>query len=411
MNQVFHLYIHLPFCSRRCSYCDFYSETSRLESAPAYINAAVRELEEFDLPPESLKTVYLGGGTPTLVGGSLLSRLLEHVLPYADPGAEVTIEANPSTIDTAMARTLREAGVTRVSMGAQSFAPRLRNVLGRGGSAATVGRAVICLRDAGFTNIGLDLIFGIPGQTMAELKSDLDCALSLEPEHVSCYELTLKEGTPFKRRWAAELKLMDESGAGAYFYEKTVEILESAGYIWYETSNFARPGYECRHNLAYWAGDDYLGIGAGAWSTVGRSRWRNAEDLDIYMTALGGDKGNAGQDAPATGLSKGSDGDLGKNLDKNPGKPLGKDLGGKNLDKTQGRLCEQLSREDKLREKLLLGLRRAQGVPSRAVASLIDSSAQNILLRNGFLTTEGDKILLTRAGRFLANEVCARLLK
>lgn len=383
MSQVFHLYIHLPFCPRRCSYCDFYSEPGRLELAPAYIDALLNELEEFDLPAGQLKTVYLGGGTPTFIDGGLLNKLLMRVLPFADKKAEVTIEANPSTITSDLAQTLRAGGVTRVSMGAQSFIPRLRKNLGRAGRIEAIGRAMSCLRRAGFNNVGLDLIFGIPGQAVEDLRRDLESALALQPDHISCYELTLKEESLLRRRWAVELEEMDKAGTGRLFYETAVDTLEAAGYVWYETSNFALPGYECRHNLAYWEGEDYIGIGAGAWSTVERNRWRNAEDLDMYVAKHGSKTG--GEDRPGSATA-------------GPGS-------------SGHRSFERLSRKDKLHEKLLLGLRRAQGVPASAVASTVDPSAQNLLQRNGFLVTEGDKMLLTRAGRFVANEVCARLLK
>lgn len=358
-----------------------------MDLASAYIDALICEIEGFDLLPGRVKTVYLGGGTPTSIGGALLSGLLARVLPYAGNEAEVTIEANPSTITGDLAQTLKESGVTRVSMGAQSFIPRIRKNLGRAGDGQAIARAVDCLRKAGFANLGLDLIFGIPGQSMEDLRRDLESALALQPAHISYYQLTVKEGSPMSRRWAAELEAMDE-GMGRGFYEAIVEALEAAGYIWYETSNFALPGYDCRHNLGYWGGEDYLGVGAGAWSTVGHRRWRNVEDLGKYIATFCGSQCYGG---PARG----------KKQDVLPAGGSGR----------SHRSLELLSHEDKLREKLMLGLRRAQGVSYRSVADTIDPSAQNLLQRNGFLISEGDKILLTRAGRFVANEVCARLLK
>ncbi|MHB0866089.1 MAG: radical SAM family heme chaperone HemW [Thermoleophilia bacterium] len=365
LNRVVHLYIHLPFCARRCGYCDFYSETSRLDLAPRYVGALLAELDEVADRLGGLRTVYLGGGTPTLLDAGLLEQLLTALAAWLDPGAEVTIEANPVTMNADMARRLRAAGVNRVSLGAQSFDPRLRRHLERAGEADAVAVAVDRLREAGFDNLGLDLIFGIPGQELSDLERDIEAALALASQHISYYELSTKDGSPYQRRWGAQLEAM--AGRGRLFYETVVEALEAAGYRWYETSNFARPGRECRHNLALWQGEDYLGLGAGAWSTVGRQRWQNPDDLDIYLQP----------------------GDV----------------------RTRARRVEQLSERDKLLEKLALGLRTDRGVTWAQVEPVVDLSEQKLLLLNGFISDEDGRILLTRAGRFVANEVSARLFR
>src|SRR5665811_1974414 len=237
--------------------------------------------------PGGLATVYLGGGTPTLLGSRLLERLLSALRPLCRERAEITVEANPSTVTPELAAGLAESGVNRVSLGAHSFNRRLRKNLGRAGPMEAIGRAVKALRAAGFENVGLDLMFSIPEQTLADLEQDLIQALALEPEHISCYDLTVKDGSDYQRRWQRQLE--EVAGNGHRFYETVVDTLEGAGYRWYETSNYAHPGKECRHNLAYWQRADFFGLGAGAWSSQGLNRWRNVEDAGAYIegAALG----------------------------------------------------------------------------------------------------------------------------
>jgi len=284
---------------------------------------------------------------------------------YLRPGAEVTVEANPSTVTSVLAAGLKRTGVNRVSLGVQSFDTRLRRNLGRKGDLADIFRAVDELRGAGIENVGIDLMFAIPGQGARELKSDITQVMSLRPEHVSWYELAVKDGSAYGERWRRELE--DAVKFGPEFYRIVAGALEDAGYRWYETSNYALPGHECRHNLGYWRGEDYIGLGAGAWSTVGFRRWRNVEDIDSYLL------GNDTRD----GL----------------------------------RQHERLDQKDKQVEKLALGLRMDSGLPRNDVVDLLDVDEERRLTESGFLASEGDKIYLTRAGRFVANEICARLLR
>ncbi len=357
-GAVKHLYVHLPFCRSRCDYCDFFSLAGRMDRAPAYVEAVLEEAADYGEALDGLETIYLGGGTPTMLDGGLLGKMLRRLTGRASAGAEITAEANPVTVDSGMAQALSAAGVNRVSLGVQSFDGRLRRNLGRSGDPAAAGAAAANLRQAGMDNIGLDLIFGIPGQSIQDLQRDLERALALEPEHVSCYELTVKEGSPYQRRWRKEL---EETGSlGDRFYQQLVEYLEREGFYWYETSNFARPGRECRHNTACWEGKDFIGLGAGAWSTVGLDRWRNSEDL---------------------GFREGS------------------------------RHSERLTLRQKTEERLILGLRQAKGVIYDDVAEIINAGEQRRLQENGFLSAEGGRISLTRRGRLVANESCARLLQ
>jgi len=361
--SVRHLYVHVPFCAHRCGYCDFVTVVGRSAQHAAYVDAILRELElESDLLAERLETVYLGGGTPTFTEPAQLGRLLAS-LP---PAVEVTVEANPETVTPAVAELLREAGVTRVSLGAQSFQPRLLDVLERAAQPDAVRRGFYHLRDAGFDNISLDLIYGIPGQSPSDLDRDLAEAIALSPEHLSCYELEAKPGTRFTHAHGPELLQQAEAIEG--YFEQVVETLTSAGYRWYETANFCRGGRRSRHNLAYWLGRDYLGLGIGAVSTVAGGRWRNAPRLAAYLAALA-----EGRRPP--------------------------------------RELEALDAETRRRERLMLGLRLDEPVPVRAVAGVVDGVAFDRLQGLGLVERRGDGLVLTERGRFLGGGVTADLLR
>ncbi|HMI28092.1 MAG TPA: coproporphyrinogen-III oxidase family protein, partial [Gaiellaceae bacterium] len=230
-----HLYVHLPFCSHRCGYCDFVTVVGRNAQHGAYVDALLRELAlERELLAGEVETVFLGGGTPTFTEPQALERLLR-ALPRAD---EVTVEANPETVTQELARMLRGLGVDRVSLGVQSFRPHLLAVLERVAQPDTVRRAYYHLRDAGFANISFDLIYGIPGQTAADLEADLADAVELGPEHLSCYELEAKPGTRFTHAHGTELARQADTMES--YFEAVVQTLTAAGYRWYETANFCR---------------------------------------------------------------------------------------------------------------------------------------------------------------------------
>jgi oxygen-independent coproporphyrinogen III oxidase len=288
MSEVRHLYVHLPFCVHRCGYCDFVTVVGREGEHAPYVDALLAELElEGGVLAARLETIFLGGGTPTFMKVSELDRLLA-----ALPGAgEVTVEANPETVTPAVATLLRRRGVTRVSLGAQSFQPHLLSTLERRAGPDAVRRAFYDLRDASFDNISLDLLYGVPGQRPSDLERDLEEALALGPEHLSCYELEAKPGTRFTHTHGDELARQSEAMEG--YFERVVEVLAGAGYRWYETANFCIEARRCggrdlraRHNLAYWRGRDYLGLGIGAVSTVRGVRWRTTPKLAPYLNAL-----------------------------------------------------------------------------------------------------------------------------
>lgn len=368
--SVRHLYVHLPFCVHRCGYCDFVTLVGGDQALHArYVDALLAELDlERGLLAPELDTIFLGGGTPTFTAASELARLLE-ALP---PAAEVTVEANPETVTPALAALLSRERVNRVSIGAQTFHTRLLRVLERSAGPEDVRRAFHHFRDAGFDNLSLDLLYGIPGQSAADLDRDLDEALALGPEHLSCYELEAKPGTRFTHTFGDELARQSEAMEG--YFERVVAVLTGAGYRWYETANFCvraeRAGgrdLRAHHNLGYWLGHDYLGLGIGAVSTVGGRRWRNRPKLAAYLAAL-----EAGE--------------------------------------TPAREVEELGGDVRGRERLLLGLRLDEPVPLAGIESALDPAALARLEKLGLAERHGPALTLTKRGRFLGGAVTADLL-
>jgi len=367
--DVRHLYVHLPFCAHRCGYCDFVTVVGHGDSHHTYIDAVLRELElERHVLREPLETLFLGGGTPTFTAADELARLLAR-LPAAE---DVTVEANPETVTPELATTLRTAGVTRVSVGAQSFQPGLLETLERRATPDAIRRAVYALRDVNFDNISLDLIYGIPGQGASDLDADMAEAIALEPDHISWYELEAKPGTRFTHRHGGELATQAEAMEG--YFERVVEGLTTAGYRWYETANFCRAAQlaggrdlRARHNLAYWLGRDYLGLGLGAVSTVGAQRWRNRPSLGRYLAAL------AGGHCPP-------------------------------------RDVEDVAAEVRVRERLMLGLRLDAPVELGDVDGVVDSRALRRLERFGLVERRNGSVTLTHRGRFVGGAVTADLL-
>jgi putative oxygen-independent coproporphyrinogen III oxidase len=367
-----HLYVHLPFCASRCGYCDFVTVVGRRGQHPAYVDALLAELElERGVLAPRLESVFLGGGTPTFTEPAELGRLLRE-LP---PSVELTVEANPETVTAELASLLRESGVNRVSLGAQSFQPRLLEVLDRQAGPDDVRRAVYALRDANIDNISLDLIYGIPGHSASDLDADLSDALALEPEHLSCYELEAKPGTRFTHAHGAELARQAESMES--YFERVVARVTEAGYRWYETANFCRLPHladgrdlRSRHNLAYWRGRDYLGLGIGAVSTIEGRRWRTTPRLGTYLSALAD-----GQKPP--------------------------------------REVEELSQDVRRSERVLLGLRLDEPLELAGLESAVDWRALDRLERLGLVRRDGedaDVLALTPRGRFLGGGVTAELL-
>jgi oxygen-independent coproporphyrinogen-3 oxidase len=315
----------------------------------------LRELqEEHDGSP--METIFLGGGTPTYTALPELLRLLR-ALP---PARELTVEANPETVTPELARELRAAGVNRVSLGVQTFQPHLLRVLERRATPADVKRAFGHVRDAGFDNISLDLIYGIPGQTSAQLAADLAEAIALGPEHISAYELEAKPGTRFTIAHGAELERQAERMED--YFERVVAQLTGAGYRWYETANFCRDGKRAEHNLGYWLGHDYLGLGMGAVSTLGDERRRNTPKLGRYLQGH------------------------------------------------YDREIELLDEDTRARERVMLGLRLDEPLPLLGLRSALDADGLARAERLGLAVDGGETLALTTRGRFLGGAVTAEIV-
>lgn len=280
------LYIHIPFCKAKCAYCDFYSLAHSEEKMDAYMAALLRHLEEVAPRAAGMQvdTVYFGGGTPSYLGAARLCRILQTVLRRYDVArdAEITLEANPDSAgDWKELRRLRRAGFNRLSLGVQSTDDALLRRIGRIHTYEQVQQAVTAARKAKFTNLSLDLIYGLPGQTMEDWQRTLADAVALGPEHLSCYGLKLEEGTPLWQQRQTLTLPDDDAQADMYLY--TVAALGEMGYEQYEISNFAKPGKESRHNLKYWRMEEYAGFGPGAHSDFGGVRYGYVRDIDSYI--------------------------------------------------------------------------------------------------------------------------------
>jgi oxygen-independent coproporphyrinogen-3 oxidase len=369
-DDQFGVYVHVPFCASRCDYCDFATWTDRAHLIDDYVEACVVDIERRKLPPAT--SVFFGGGTPSLLEPELLARILD-AIPRA-PGAEVTVECNPDSVDRAKFDVYASAGVNRLSFGVQSMRAHVLASLGRTHDPANVDKAVAWARDAGFRRINLDLIYGSPGESVDDWRATLDAALALEPSHVSAYALTVEPGTPLGRAVAAGERPAPDDDDQATKYEIADDRLYAAGFHWYEISNWALPGEECRHNLLYWDQGEYAGIGCAAHGHTeevdgwGR-RWWNLRTPDRYLAAVAaGDSTEAGD--------------------------------------------ERLDPATREAERLTLMLRTRGGIKLRganADLSPMDACIDD-LSGAGLLETDGDRVVLTRRGRLLANDVVARLL-
>ncbi len=288
------IYIHIPFCRSKCDYCDFYSLAGRDDRMDQYQKALLSHIKETaplaqDFPVD---TIYIGGGTPSYYGAKRLKELLGVIrkLYQVEKDAEVTVECNPDSVDVKSLKILRKAGVNRLSMGMQSANACELERIHRIHTPQQVNEAATAARKAGFTNLSLDLIYGLPGQTMDSWKATVEHALSLIPQHLSCYGLKVEEGTPLAAR-VAQGEVLPDDDQQADLYLWTVGRLERAGYPQYEISNFAKPGFASRHNLRYWLTQPYIGFGPGAHSDFGGRRYSFVRDLDAYIQGVlqGGD--------------------------------------------------------------------------------------------------------------------------
>ena len=361
-DGVRHLYVHIPFCARICPYCAFYKERADPAQTARFCEAIVRELSLADtgkdLRPE---TIFFGGGTPTALTTGQLDIVLAGFHAQLDLSGlqEWTMEANPGSVSERKARLLHEYGVSRVSLGVQSFDDGLLQLLGREHSAAQAEASFDLLRRNGFENLNIDLMFGLPGQTLAQWEATLQRAIALGPEHISAYCLTYEEDTEFLRRHT-EGEFRSDPEADADFFNLADESLGKAGFEHYEVSNHARPGFQSVHNRAYWSGHDYLGLGPSAVSTLGLRRRRNIADYRIYTNRV-----LAGQPAATDD--------------------------------------ERLTPAMKRTEAIALSLRTNRGIPAEWVKDRPDEVEE--FVRLGLMQPQGERYVLTRAGRFLADSV------
>lgn len=362
MTAVRHLYIHIPFCPKVCPYCSFYKEASDRNKTQAFLDALLveldRRLRDIACRPE---TVFFGGGTPSALTVKQLQYLLTGLRERLDLSElkEWTLEMNPATVSLEKAQMLRGLGINRVSMGVQSWHPAMLERLGRVHSAEQAQRSFELLRKAGFTNLNLDFIFGVPGQSADIWEQTLEKTIQLNPEHISAYCLTYEEDTEYFRKFQRG-EFLQNVQQDAAFYETTMTMLEAAGYRQYEISNYAKPGHECLHNLAYWLGKDYLGLGPSAFSTIGQRRWQNVPDTSRYITLI---------ESSAEPVS----------------------------------FEEEITPELRESERIAFGLRTSTGVRQSMLAQKEQEIAA--LRLEGYLEEVEDRVRLTSKGRMVADSI------
>ena len=352
MTESFGVYVHVPFCARRCDYCAFATWTDRGWIMGAYAAACVAEVAAAGLPPAT--SLFFGGGTPSLLPATDQLAVVAGV--DLAPGAEVTVECNPDDVTPALLAAYLGGGVTRISLGVQSLRPHVLASLGRSHRPAVAERAARAVGAAGFESWSVDLIFGAVGESAADWDATLGGVLALDPPHVSAYALTVEPGTPL----AADPSRRPDDDVQADRYLVADEVLGRSGLASYEVSNWARPGHECRHNLLYWSQGDYRGIGCAAHSHQAGRRWWNVRTPERYIERV-----RSGRPAEAAG--------------------------------------ETLGPDDRRRERLQLALRTRDGVPSDALGP------GDVADLDGLVERRGDRLVLTPQGRLLGNEVAVRL--
>ncbi len=359
--MIRHLYVHTPFCAKICPYCAFYVHQGGAAQQRDFVMALRTEWRRArDEFPLALETIYFGGGTPSILSAESFAELAEE-LSHNHILQEFTLEVNPATVTPKKAAAWRAAGVTRISLGAQSFDEKMLKILGRQHAPGDIPQTCALLREFGFANINLDLIFALPGQDQAGWEATLRAALACKPNHVSAYGLTYEEDTPFFEKLKLGEYRQDETREIAMF-ERTREVLGEAGLVDYEISNFARPGFESRHNLAYWRGANYLGLGPSACSTIDTLRWRNVPDTRAYAERIA------------------------------RGESVRQEL-------------ETLDAATRARERIMFGLRLREGV---ARTEFGDDPAQLAeLAANGLAFEDGGRVRLTPRGQLVADSVAA----
>ena len=376
MNQALGLYIHIPFCRQRCHFCAFYLEVHREPAAETFLGALHRELRlyagEARTGGRPLQSIYFGGGTPTVLTVAQLGGILDAVRQsfIVHPDCEVTVEAHPGTVTDNNLSALRRSGVTRLSFGAESMHDAELAAIGRPGASAETVAAVAAARQAGFTNLHIDLMYGLPGQTVESWRRTLDACCDLSPSHLSCYALTVEKGTRFAKDVDRDPVRAPDDMRQIEMEHATEAVLGKAGYARYEISNYAKPGFECRHNLLYWTKGEYLGLGPSAQSFVHGERFGNIADLTAYQTAL------AERRLPVEERTV-------------------------------------LSPQEQLRDAVIFGLRLTRGIPTSAMNDHASNYGYRQIVdrlrSQRFLEDDGDRTRLSVDGRLHADTVAEQL--
>ena len=370
MKKELGLYVHIPFCRQKCAYCDFPSFAGRESSMEAYVNRLIAEMKDRQDPDAVIATLYIGGGTPSLLPPGLMKRILEELRRHFDflPDAECSCECNPGTVTEDFLQALKNGGVNRLSFGAQARQDRLLRMLGRIHSWEQVKESAAMAHNQGFTNLNLDLMLGLPGQTLSDMEETLLSALNLSPTHLSCYGLIVEEGTKMHAmvesgRWRLPAEETERD-----MYELCRTVLAENGYFQYEISNFALPGFLCRHNLDCWRRKEYIGLGSAACGFLNGVRYRNPPALDDYLACKPSEE-------------------------------------------------TAISPEDARFESVMLGLRMTEGVSERAFfqmhgVSLWDAYGEKLKksLDAGLVIRDNEYLRLTRRGMDVQNRVLVDLL-
>lgn len=371
-EKPFEIYVHIPFCVKKCEYCDFLSFRADCALQERYMRALLDEIDGLPLWQREVSSVFIGGGTPSLIKPEQLGSVADKLKKKFTftPDAEITIEANPGTLTSAGLKCYKNYGINRLSLGLQSVSDQELKMLGRIHTFQEFQESYECARKEGFSNINVDLMFALPGQTCESWKSSLRTVAELGPEHISAYSLIIEEGTPFAAR---NLELPDEE-TEYQMYEDTAEVLKEYGYLQYEISNYAKKGFACRHNIGYWKRTDYIGVGLGAASLFEAERFSNTSDLDEYLQ-----------------------------LSSCPER-IRKD-------------CEQLSVRDEMTEFMILGLRMTEGVSEKEFVQQFGihlmETYGNILNKYrhmGMIENNGDRWRFTRKGIHVSNRILADFL-
>jgi oxygen-independent coproporphyrinogen-3 oxidase len=374
------IYLHFPFCSNQCSYCDFYKEDYNLNFEKKYFEALLKETKlSADKIPSNLKTItsiFIGGGTPSLINMDLLEEwlnLLKQCFKITE-NIEFSLEANPESVDLDNLKRFQKLGITRPTFGIQSFNKKILTFLDRQHNPYHSQRAVYYTNVLGFKTFGVDQIFGIPGQTSRMLSDDIDQLVDLSPPHISFYQLTIEPGTPLGKRYKkGEFNSLEPELLLA-MYKSGCEKFTELGYTRYEISSFAKPNHECRHNINYWNGGDYLGLGPSAHSLVNGERFSNITNVGNYIDSL--------------------------NNNRLP------------------RIKDDSSKEARMVETVMLGLRTMWGVDknkftnkyNQEISTILNMTEFNHLIDSGYIEEENNKIILTDEGIYLADEITSRLL-